>query len=226
MIDLVSYIQVTAILKRLTVLKSKGQIAIIIVGLISIALGFQTMLRLPTVILPSWFLVLLYLPFVIGISFALGLLAKALTKIEASKLTYTSIFVTLISLIFYLSGYKSNHKIIIPDNFSGQVKLFLSNESTDDFKLNNFGIGYLSKETYYNGFKPSVIKNGQDITKDITKYSEGSFGDAGLDGKIITSCKYLSFEVPGVSKDTMDMDLKKLIETGALDTMRIWNEGD
>jgi hypothetical protein len=31
----------------------------------------------------------------------------------------------------------------------------------DDFKLNEYGIGYLSKTTYRKGFKPAVVKNGE-----------------------------------------------------------------
>ena len=55
------------------ILKDKAQRIIQLIGLVGLILGILTMLRTPTVILPPWFLVLLFLPILLGVSFLLGL---------------------------------------------------------------------------------------------------------------------------------------------------------
>jgi hypothetical protein len=201
-------------------LKSKGQIVIILLGLISMGLAIKTMLATPTLFIRPWFLVLFYLPILLIISFVLGHITLALTKINANKFTNTSIFVTLISLAFYFSEYKPTKEIFVPGNFSGEVKLFLSKETKDDLHVNKFGIGYISNKTYYNGFKPYVRKDGQDITN-LTDLGEGSIGCGDINGKNIGPYKYLTFTVPGQFKDSLKDNLMKLIELNALDTSRV-----
>jgi hypothetical protein len=201
--------------------KSKGQTALVLVGLFSLVLGIMTMLRVPTVILPPWFLVLIYVPIIIGVSFLLGLVTKLLIKIDANNLAYTSIFITIFSLAFYISEYKPTIEIIVPENFNGVVKLFLSNEDKDDFHLNSYGVGYVCKATYYGGFKPKVVKDGQDITNRLSDFSEGSIGFGGVDGKNVGPYKYLSFKISPQATDTLSIDLMKMIELNILDTTRI-----
>jgi hypothetical protein len=211
--------------------KSKGQIAIIVIGLISLGLGIKTLLYTRTVILPSWFLVALYTPIVIAISFGLGLLTKKIIKKGGHLTTYASIFATIISLSFYASEFRPTHKILLPENYSGEVTLFLSNEEQNDFEINNYGIGYVSNDTYKNGFKPTVIRNGQDISKQLTNLSSGTIGFGGVDGSTIGPYDYLTFTVPGQKSDNADSeleqllsarnDLNKLIEINAIDTTRL-----
>jgi hypothetical protein len=203
-------------------LKSKGQIAIIIIGLISLGLGIKSMLRVPTVILPPWFLVLLYVPIIVGFSFFLGLLIKALIKIEASKLTYTSFFVTIFSLAFYISEYKPTYEIIVPEKFNGVVNLYLSKEEKNDFRLNSFGIGYICKKTFYNGFKPKAIKNGHDITNELSDFYSGTVSSVGKNGNF-GPYQYLSFKISphAIDTSTLTNNLQKMIELNILDTTRI-----
>ena len=218
-------------IKKDDLTKSKGQIAIIIIGLISLGLGIKTLLYTQTLILPSWFLVALYTPIVLAISFGLGRLTKKILKNEGHLATYASIFVTIISLSFYASEYRPTHKIVVPDNYSGEVMLFLSNEKQDDFEINNYGVGYVSNDTYQSGFKPTVIRNGQDISKQLTNLSSGTVGFGGVDGSTIGPYDYLTFTVPRHESDSSDSelekivsarnDLKKLIEINAIDTTRL-----
>jgi hypothetical protein len=138
------------------VLKSKGQIIIISIGLIAIGLAIKTMLNMRTVIMTPLSLVVSYTPLLLLVSFGLGLIIKKVTKGTASKLTYTSIIATIFSIVYIYSEYMPTRDIVVPANYSGNVKLFLSTEDKDDFNINNYGIGYISKHTYQNGFRPSV----------------------------------------------------------------------
>jgi hypothetical protein len=205
--------------------KDKIQRVIQLVGLIGLLLGIWTMLIIPTLILPPWFLVLLFLPILLGVSFLIGLVAKYLIKNNWNRLTYTAIFIGLFCITFYISEYVPTRKIIVADSFSGEVRLLLSKDSRDNFELNEYGIGYVSESTYRQGFKPKVEKAGKDITNDIIRsLAFGSLVHGTIEGKVIGPYKYLSFRVPGQPTDSLTNDLLGLIEENAIDTTRLIKE--
>jgi hypothetical protein len=204
--------------------KSIVKTGIVLFALISIGLGVKAMLAMPTLILPSWFLALLYLPILLAIAFVLGIVVNTIIKIETDRYIYTALFAGLISLGFYFSEYKPTNKIIIPGDFGGQVRLFLSNEPDDDLRINNFGIGYISRKTYLQGFKPIIIQNGKDITKQVTEFFQGSAGAGTVDHEHIGDYKFLGFTIPGKPTDSLKNDLVKLIKLNALDTSRTVRE--
>jgi len=90
--------------------------------------------------------------------------------------------------------------------------------------LNEYGIGYVSENTYRNGFKPVVEKDGDDITNEILNLSSGSMAHATIGGKVLGPYKYLSFIVPGQPTDSINNDLIGLIEKNAIDTTRLIKE--
>lgn len=201
---------------------SKVQIIIILIGLSAIGVAVKTILHTRTVIMTPFSLVIIYLPLLLLVSLGLGLLIKKITKGTANILTYASIIATLFSITYIYSEYMPTSDIVIPANYSGNVRLFLSTEDTDDFNINSYGIGYISKDTYNNGFRPTVIKNGKNITKELTNISSGgSISFASVNGSSIGPYHYIQFTIPGHSQDTIDNDLQRLIEVKALDTTRI-----
>jgi len=107
---------------------------------------------------------------------------------------------------------------MIPDKYVGEVKLLVSNENQNDFKVNNFGIGYISQRTFKNGFRPTVIKGGQDISDQISGYSTGSYATTS-GGKL--SFDYLSFELPGKKEVSELIDYDSLVKLNAIDTARL-----
>jgi|GEM_PF-1640276 len=207
------------------ILKDKTQKIIQILGLVGLVLGILTMLRTPTVIFSPWFLVLLFLPILIGVSFLLGLVTRLLSKSNWTKLTFTALFAGLFCVAFYISEYKPTRKITVSNSFSGQARLLLSKDDKDKFELNEYGIGYVSESTYRQGFKPRVEKNGKDITNEIIRsLSFGSMTNEAIDGKIIGPYSYLGFIVPGQSTDSSSSDLRELIDKNAIDTTRLIKE--
>ena len=125
---------------------------------------------------------------------------------------------TVICLTFYASQYKPSYKIVVPDKYVGEVKLLLSNENENDFKVNNFGIGYINHKTYKSGFRPTIIREGQDISKQITGYSTGSYATTSS-GNL--SLDYLSFEIPGKVDSEFVIDFDSLLKLNAIDTRRL-----
>ena len=198
--------------------KSKLQIAIVITGLLSTILGVRTMLQIPTMILAPWFLVGLYLPIVFFISLLAGVLTKALLKSGWHVLIFTSITMTVICFTFYISEYKPTYKIIIPDNYAGEVNLLVTDEKNNDFNINKFGIGYINQPTYKNGFHPIIIKGQQDISKEIHHYSTGSYATTSMSN---VSFNYVSFKIPGKHETPEIMSVDSLIALKAIDTARL-----
>jgi hypothetical protein len=192
------------------------QITIGIIGLISTSIAIWTLLHTPTLILPPLFLIGLYLPIVFVFSLVIGFLIKKLLKSSWHTLTFTSLILSVICLSFYASQYKLSYEIIVPNNYVGEVKLILSNEKENDFKINNYGIGYISQTTYENGFQPTIIKNGEDITKEINGYMTNSH--SGID----LSVDYMSFEIPGkIDSTSYYNDFDTLKKYRAIDTSRL-----
>lgn len=201
--------------------KSKIQLAILTLGFLTIALGIWTMLQIPTVILPAWYLVLIYLPITFLIAFGLGFLTKKLFKLSWHTLTITSLIMTIACLTFYISEYRPSYTIYIPDNYVGEITLLVSKEADNDFNINKFGIGYINQKTFKNGFHPTVIKNNKDITKQIKNYNRGAYGSAGT---LNISIDYVTFTIPSDEINTVAISIDELITNNAIDTTRIWRK--
>jgi len=198
--------------------KSKVQIAILTLGLLTTGLGVWTMLQIPTHILPSWYLVLIFLPITLLVAFGLGFLIKSLFKIRWHTLTITSIIMAVTCLSFYISEFRPSHTINIPNNYVGEVKLLVTDEANNDFNINEFGIGYINQNTFENGFRPTVIKDKENITKQIRSYSRGAFVSTETHN---ISLEFVTFIVPG-NKTTIEyFSIEELIDKKAIDTTRI-----
>lgn len=201
-------------------LKSKLQPIIIGLGILSLVVGIRQMLQTRTMILPSWFLVLLFTPSMMCVSVMLGYLAKKITKSKWHTLTHAAVFVIVFSSIFYISEYRPNKSIIVPESYVGQVRLFVSNENENDFVINKYGIGYIDRKTFIKGFYPKIIK-GSDITKQIKEYSKGALATTKED---LHTYEYLTFFVPINGQSIEDKNIEELIKIKAIDTARLYKK--
>ncbi len=191
---------------------------LILTGLVSVWLGVRTMLEIPTVILPGWFVVIVYGSILLLMSFGLGALISSLTKLKIHLLSAASIIVTIVCLSFYIREYRPTCKIIVSDNFVGEVKLFHSTLDINRLILNKYGVGYINDNTYRKGFRPTVYKNGKDITKECKTIVQGSVASAGVDGTSVGPFSYVGFTIGENTADTIWTDLKKAIELKVFDT--------
>lgn len=200
-------------------MKLKLQPIIIVLAIISLYLAIGQMLQTRTMILPSWFLVLFYSVIVFCISFVLGFLTKKMLSSRWHVLTFAAVFVLIICSIFYISQYKPTCEIYVPDNYTGEVKLFVSNEEKNDFVVNKYGIGYINKSTFDNGFYPRIFRGKVDITKQITQYAKGALATTAEKGY---SCEFLSFSIH--LRKIEDSDIENLIRIKAIDTNRLYRK--
>ncbi|KQC01151.1 hypothetical protein [Pedobacter sp. Hv1] len=200
-------------------LKSKLQFIIIGLGILSLVVGIRQMLQTRTMILPSWFLVLLFTPSMMCVSVMLGYLTKKITKSKWYILTHAAIFVIVFSSIFYISEYRPNKSIIVPESYVGEVRLFVSNEN--DFMINKYGVGYIERKTFIKGFYPKIIKGSNDITKQIKEYSKGALATTKED---LHTYEYLTFFVPINGQNIEDKNIEELIKIKAIDTARLYKK--
>jgi hypothetical protein len=191
---------------------------LISVGLVSIYLGVRTMLEIPTLILPSWFLTIMFGAILLIVSFLFGALISSLSKLKVHLLTATSVVVTIVCLAFYINEYRPTCKIYVPDTFTGEVKLFHSTLANNNLSLNKYGVGYITDKAYRKGFKPVVYQNGKDITEECKNFGQGSVAFVGVDGTNLGPFSYVGFTIKNNTADTLWTDLKKVIEQKIIDT--------
>lgn len=202
-------------------MKSKSQSIIILLGIVSLGSGIWQMLQTATMILPPWFLVLFYVIITFCVSFILGFLVKKILKSRWYTLTFTSIFIIIACCVFCISQYRASYEIIVPDNYVGEIKLFVSNEKKNDFAINKYGIGYIDIETFNKGFYPKIIKEKVDITKQVKEYSKGALATMPKD---VYSYEYLSFSIMVKGESIKDKDIEELIRIKAIDTNRLYRK--
>lgn len=200
-------------------MKFKIQPVILALGIFSLCVGIWQMLQTKTMILPSWFLLLLSLPCTLLVSFGLGMLVKKILNSKWRALTFASIFVIIFSSIFYISEYRPVYTVVIPEGYVGEVRLLVSNEKENDFFINNYGIGYIDRKTFDEGFYPKIIKGDNEITKQVKEYSKGALATTPGD---IYSYEYLSFFVPAKGESVEDKDIEELIKIKAIDTTHLY----
>ncbi|MBB5648262.1 hypothetical protein [Pedobacter cryoconitis] len=200
-------------------MKFKIQPLIIFLGIVSLIFSGRQMLQTKTMILPSWFLTLFFLLITLCVSFALGVLAKKMLNSKWQTRTFASIFAIAISLIYYVSQYRSAYTVFIPKDYVGEVRLLVSNEKENDFFVNKYGIGYINRTTFDEGFYPKIIKGDNDITKQVKEYSKGALATTSED---VYSYEYLSFSVPAKTENIEDKDIEELIKIKAIDTTRLY----
>jgi len=166
--------------------KSKEQIAIVILGVISYALGIKTMLQTPTMILPPCFLVSLFTPFVFGLSFLLGFLTKTISKSSWHTVTFSSIYVSAICFTFFfkehrnyenlqlqLDEHKEGHYFIISTTDKSKSVKYTKGES---LKFDSNNVIYLDSGLYNNSAKRPVNMDGDDLSDRVKNYMGNEFG--------------------------------------------------
>ena len=177
-----------------------------------------SMLETPTMILPSWILLMFYLIIVLGVSFLVGGLLKKILRSDLPLYSFASIFVFVTALTYIILNYRPTFRITFPVEYVGQVKLFATDKPVGktDLNINQYGVGYISKENYEEGFYPKIFKGGRDITSEIKAYYKSSFQSGSTVGYQLD---YLSFQVGPDSEQKLDIN--QLIKLNAIDTARL-----
>jgi len=193
------------------------QLLIIVIGIVSISIGIKTKLQNPPVYFKTWVLVSVSYLLIFIFSLLLGFFIKVILKSSWSVFTFTSIVMTVSSLSYYFREYKHAYTVYIPDEYVGAVRLYISNDNTHDLYINDYGIGYISYRTFGKGFRPTIIKNGLDITEQISGFASTNHSDKSNESYVID---YKSFIVPGGTTKEL-VGFNQLVMQNAIDTTRL-----
>ncbi len=196
------------------------QVVIIISGIVASVYGISKMLsETITMILPPW-LIVGVVSLIAGVAaVGIGFLIKRLLNTDWHSLTFASIIIIIVVGIYAIADYKPRMRIVVVSNYSGEVKLIVAKNAVEkhEIQVNGFGIGYITRRDFDEGFYPRIVKGSADITQAVKEYSKGSFATS---ASMSYSIDYLSFVIPGPSVQ-LASDIDELIRIGAIDTMRL-----
>jgi hypothetical protein len=139
----------------------------------------------------------------------IGLLLTWLTKLISKRLPFWTIYFSLTAMtfaLFHYQIYSPTLKIVVPENYTGEVNLVRSNVTDNILILDTNGIGYVNEWTFNHAYlKPTVVdENGKNLEEQLVGFNNSSFFGVGT----VTSSenqfqiKVKSFEI--VPKDKLD----------------------
>ncbi len=152
-----------------------------------------------------------------------GLILTSLIELISKRLPFWTVYFTITAVaftVFHYQLYSPSLKIVVPENYIGEINLVKSNVSKNILTVDSNGIGYLNEWTFNKLYsKPIVVdQNGTDLTKHCVGFNPSTFF-----GRITSSSsennmiiKSLSFEIVPKEKigekQYYHTDLTKLID--------------
>ena len=204
-------------------MKDTIQVAIVALGVGAFAYGVSKMAaETVTMIMPEWIIIVAVSLVGFLVSMGIGFFVKHLLDSNWHPVTFTAIVLLIIVGIYSIVDYKPTLKIFVLPDYAGEVKLVVSRDKVErhDISVNSFGIGYITRRDFENGFYPKIVKGQKDISKEIKEYSKGSTLSSQSDSYSSYSFEFLTFVVPGRS-DHAVKETDDLLRNGAVDTMRL-----
>lgn len=129
-----------------------------------------------------------------------------------SFLNILSVTTTIAFSAFHYQLYSPTLHIVVPNGYTGKVKLLLSNGNDNILTIDTNGIGYLNEWTFRKTYTKPVVKqfDGKDLEQNLVGYNALTFW---ADGYSIDSSgkasRSLSFEIEDKPQDTTKAELLK-----------------
>lgn len=143
---------------------------------------------------------------VVALILAGGLILTWLTKLIFKRLQFWTVYFAITAIafaVFHYQLYSPTLKIIVPENYIGQISLVKSNLTENILTVDSNGIGYLNEWTFNKLYsKPIVVdENGKDLTDQCVGFNPSTFFGLGTSANSEKKgeIKSLSFEI--VPKD-------------------------
>jgi hypothetical protein len=201
----------------------------IIFGVISTFLLISLIVKLTNVpgglILSGFFLGGMFLAGILIVCFLLALLLSLVFKrYSFSTLYFISISVGFIAYHYQL--YSPTLKIVVPDGYTGEINIVLSNVDKNILTMDSNGIGYVTKWTFNKTYsKPEVFTaSGKKINNQCVGFNPSTFWGLSkfccVDGKVIKS---LSFEIVPEGKLGQKQYYNKGL-AGLVDTKKLYGD--
>lgn len=108
------------------------------------------------------------------------LLSLLIVKAFYKKFDFCTVFFSLtipFFLFFHYSLYSPNLKIIVPENYAGQINLVKSDIQTNILTVDSLGIGYITDWTFNHSYKRPIVvdKNGRDMDSLLVGFNPTNF---------------------------------------------------
>jgi hypothetical protein len=152
-----------------------------------------------------------------------GLFLTWLTKLNAKKLPFWTFYFTLTAIafaIFHYQLFSPTLKLVVPENYTGQVSLIKSNVTENILILDSNGIGYLNEWTFNHTYSKPIVSdvNGKNLEEQLVGFNNSSFFGLGTSttSENQIEIKSMSFEI--VPEDKSDekqyyhTNLSKLVD--------------
>jgi hypothetical protein len=109
-----------------------------------------------------------------------GLILAWLPTLISKRLSFWTNYFTITAIafgVFYYHIYSPKLKIVVPENYTGQVTLIKSNVKENILTVDSNGIGYLNEWTFNKLIiKPIVVdEKGRNLSKQCVGFSQWSF---------------------------------------------------
>jgi hypothetical protein len=166
--------------------------------------------------------------FIVGILVAC-LLTSLLLKLFLKKYSFLTLYFISVSIAFvayHYHLYSPTLKIIVPDGYTGEVSLVLSNVDNNILTIDSNGVGYVTKWTFNKTWShPDVYTtSGKKINNQCVGFNPSTFWDLSkfccVDGKVIRS---LSFDVVPQDKVGQDISYSRGL-AGLVDTKKLYGD--
>ena len=160
---------------------------------------------------------------VIAMIMICGLILTWLIKLISKRLPFWTVYFTITAVaftVFHYQLYSPILKIVVPENYIGEINLVKSNVSENILTVDSNGIGYLNEWTFNKLYsKPIVVdQNGTDFTKHCVGFNPSTFFGHGTSSSSENNMeiKSLSFEIVPKEKigekQYYHTDLTKLVD--------------
>ncbi|WP_431216959.1 hypothetical protein ACQ86N_21845 [Puia sp. P3] len=154
-------------------MKNAIQPVLILLALIALIYGILKVAReTTTMILPVWMVVVFITSIVCLTSAGLGLMVKNMLGSPWHQMSFAAIIIIIVVGVYSVIDFKPASRIIVPIDYAGTVKLYVSSREADNRSIivNQSGVGYISRSEFEKGFYPRVVKGDRDITGQINEY--------------------------------------------------------
>lgn len=173
-----------------------------LLALIILIILTTRLLRLPTLMLSS-----VYVTAILIVGIVIGsIIVAGVVKVFFKKPFFFTIYFCTVSIacsFFIWYFYSPSLTIIVPNNFTGQVNLVLSNTDSNILTLDKNGIGYINKQTFAKTYaKPIVLDTeGKNINTQCIGFNPSVFW-----GKTNFSSSQSNIEIHSLSFEVVPTD--------------------
>ncbi|WP_231367626.1 hypothetical protein [Gillisia sp. JM1] len=136
-----------------------------------------------------------------------GLILTWFTKLILKRLPFWTIYFTITAIsfaIFHYQLYSPTLKIVVPENYIGQISLVKSNVTENILTVDSNGIGYLNEWTFNKLYSKPIVfdKSGKDLTEQCVGFNPSTFFGLGTSASSEKrkEIKSLSFEIVPIDK--------------------------